>query len=183
MGALFAHSVQQTQPLIPFRAVLKDVWDQWKGVFALLRDLPWNMDALVHSRGQRTVESEDFTLQTCLGEFEGCPIAGRVTSTVFLDLQGERYILYLRKGKKVTGQYYAKLWAESTLSCRTMNPFGEERCSPSMTTHKCTPCPPPWPNWSSWSTNCSIIPHTRQIWHHSILPFSDLKKSLARHKF
>ena len=69
------------------------------------------MNALLHSRDERTIETVDFTRRMCSEEVEDCPIesAGKVMATVFWDSQSVICIDYLEKDKTVTRHNYAEL--------------------------------------------------------------------------
>ena len=61
------------------------------------------MDPLVRTGDQGTIETVDFTQQTCVLS------SGKVMATVFWDSQGVIYIVYPKKVKTVTELYYAEL--------------------------------------------------------------------------
>jgi len=125
-----------------------------------------NMDPLVHTRDQGTVETVDFTGWTCSEEGEDCPIGRKGDGRrFFLDSQRVIYIDYLEKGKTVTGLYYAELLGRFAAELQKIRPhLAKKKCSSIMTTHRLTLPPSPRPNWSNWATNCYPIHHILQIW-------------------
>jgi len=67
-----------------FRAVFDAVSAQSEGVSASFRDRRRNMDPLVHTRDQGTVETVDFTRRTSSEESEDCTIGRKGDGHRFL---------------------------------------------------------------------------------------------------
>jgi len=102
--------------------VFDAVQAQSEGVSASFRDRRRNIDPLVHTRDQGTVETMDFTRRTSSKEGEDCPIGRKGDGHRFWDSQGVFYIDYLAKGKAVTGLYYAELLGRVAAKLQNIRP-------------------------------------------------------------
>lgn len=80
---------------------------QSEEVSASFRDRRRNMDSLVYTRDQGTVETVDFTQRTCSEEGEDSLISWKDNGYLFWNSQGLIYIDYL--GKMVTMLNYAEI--------------------------------------------------------------------------
>ena len=64
------------------------------------------MDPLVHTRDRGTIETPG---ERAPKKAKTVLSVGKVVTTVFWNSQGAIYVDYLKKGKTVTGLYYAEL--------------------------------------------------------------------------
>jgi hypothetical protein len=67
------------------------------------------LDSPLHTRIQTAVKTVDRAGCSAPKKTWSVPSAGKVTASVFWDAEGNLFIDYLEKGKKLTGEYYYNL--------------------------------------------------------------------------
>ena len=69
----------------------------------------WNMDPSLHTWEEGTVKKWIERRESAPKKAKTVPSAGKVMASVFWDARGIIFIDYLQKGKRINGDYYAKL--------------------------------------------------------------------------
>jgi len=114
-----------------------------------------NMDPLVHTRDQGTVETVDFSLRTRSEKGEDCPIGRKGDGHRFLGFT--RCDLHGLPGEGQNGHRAVLLRKIRTHLAKKKVLFHHDN-APDHTSSLAKA------NWSNWATNCYPIHHHFQIW-------------------